>query len=132
MSSISPLSSVMAVNTTDAQNDPRALFKQLAKDINSGNLAAAQKDYASISNAQQGALSKSPLGTDFSLIGDALKSGDIQGAQTALATMQADAKKLGHGHHHHHHAPEATATDSTTAQSSSTDPLVGAKLNVLA
>jgi hypothetical protein len=129
MSSISPLSSVTSWATDNQQKDPRAVFRQLMKDINNGNLSAAQQDYATITSNQNGPATHSPLGSDFAALGDALNAGDIQSAQRALATMQSDAKKL-HGHgHHHHHAPEPPPIDPSAPNA---DATVGTTLNVTA
>src|SRR5690242_16949506 len=76
-------------------NDPRQQFIQLAKAINSGNLAGAQQAFAQLgqtlggnSNGGNGGNPDDPLSQALTTIGQALQSGDIGAAQQALATLQ--------------------------------------------
>jgi hypothetical protein len=71
------------------KNDFQALSQALA----SGNLASAQKAYASIQDDQKNGPqppANSPIANDFAALGDALKSGDIAGAQQAFSSLQTD------------------------------------------
>ncbi len=111
-------------------NDPRQQFVQLARAINSGDLAGAQQAYATLSQTLGGSSngggsnssnnSSDPFSQALAAIGQALQSGDIQGAQQALASLQQ--AQGGRGHHHHggHHRD---AGSSGSAGASSTAPL---------
>jgi hypothetical protein len=74
----------------------KADLQQLSKDLQSGDLTAAQQDYTSIQNlAQNGPFSNgdafkvSVRQQDFAAVGQALQSGDVAGAQQALSHLQA-------------------------------------------
>ena len=97
-------------------------FKTLVSDVKSGDLAGAQKalaawqqDRQSISSAKDATsttatqpasnTSANPVQADFAALIQAIKSGDITGAQNDLTTLQNDMKAQGAsgaGHHHHH------------------------------
>ncbi len=68
-------------------------FKALTSALKSGDLAAAQQAFSSISNGS-GSSGNGPLAQ----IGQALQNGDLAGAQKA----EADLKTKRGGHHHHH------------------------------
>lgn len=84
-------------------------LQQLSQDLKSGNLTAAQQDYATLS--QSGPLTNSqstnPLVQDLQEVGAALQGGNLTGAQQAFKTFQNAVQQQGaqvhdHGHHHHH------------------------------
>jgi hypothetical protein len=90
-------------------NDPRQQFLQLARAINSGNLAGAQQAFAQLSQTLGGSSGSGsnasqnrndPVSQALATIGQALQSGDIGAAQQALASLQQ--AQGGRGHHHHH------------------------------
>jgi len=72
----------------------RADLQQLSQDLQSGNLSAAQQDFANIQSlAQSGpfggdAFKVSGREQDFAAIGQALQAGDLAGAQQAFAQLQ--------------------------------------------
>ena len=92
-------------------------FQQLGQDLQSGNLSAAQSDFATL---QQNAPPGSPLANlnsttqgsnsltnTFSQLSQELQSGNVSGAQSDYSTIQQDLQSQGqsqgaHGHHHHH------------------------------
>jgi len=92
-------------------------FQQLGQDLQSGNLSAAQSDFATL---QQNAPPGSPLANlnsttqgsnsltnAFSQLSQDLQSGNLSGAQSDYSTIQQDFQNQGqsqgaHGHHHHH------------------------------
>lgn len=110
-------------------------FQQLSQDLQSGNLAAAQQDYATISQtlpganqaapAQSGAASAasgtgstanvSPIIQAFTQLGQDLQSGNLQAARQDYATVQQDALQSAqqtqgyHRHHRHHHVGSENA-----------------------
>jgi hypothetical protein len=74
----------------------KADLQQLSKDLQSGNLTAAQQDYSAIQTlAHNGPFSSgdafkvSARQQDFAAVGQALQSGDIAGAQQAFSQLQA-------------------------------------------
>lgn len=79
----------------------RADMQQLSQDLQSGNLSAAQQDFANIQSlAQNGpfggdAFKASDRQQDFAAIGQALQSGDISAAQQAFAQLQSTFQPAG-------------------------------------
>lgn len=82
-------------------------FNQLAQDLQSGNLAAAQQDYTKIQQDFQQASSQAPEGHHhhhhggdsefsqlFEQLGQALQSGNLSSAQQVYATLQQDFPQL--------------------------------------
>ncbi len=119
----------------------RSEWQQLAQDIQSGDLAGAQKACAALtenaSNASQAlngppAGQSNPLAQDFSAVGQALQSGDLAGAQQAFAKLQQDAQQQfsqaghAHGRHHHHgHGQESSLLNGTSTSTTSSDAAAG-------
>lgn len=75
-------------------NNRRSDLRQLAKDLQSGDLTAAQQDYQTLQSlGQSGPFANGgPFGAanrekDFETIGAALKAGDLTGAQRALLAL---------------------------------------------
>ncbi|MFZ3264067.1 MAG: hypothetical protein WA172_08700 [Terriglobales bacterium] len=89
-------------------------FQQLGQDLQSGNLSAAQSDFAALQKLQpQGSASSSlqsnsPIAQAFSQLSQDLQSGNLSGAQQDYTTIQQafqsqTASSQGtQGHHHHH------------------------------
>ena len=101
-------------NSTPPQPPPqnaafRTAFQQLTTAISSGDLSAAQKAYASLQQATGSSAPQGAMGQLMASIGDALKSGKIDDAQSALTAFQ-------QAHPHKHHAkPPAGDDDSAPA-----------------
>ncbi len=86
-------------------------FQQLGQDLKSGNLSAAQSDFATL---QQNSASSSPttsasnssaIAQAFSQLGKDLQSGNLSAAQQDFSNIQQDTQSQStqaHGHHHHH------------------------------
>lgn len=90
-------------------------FSQLASDLQSGNLTAAQQDYAQIQQDFQnqpgqgsgeaqlphhhhrGGGEPSPISQLFEQLGQSLQSGDLTSAQTTFATLQQDLQQFSAG-----------------------------------
>jgi outer membrane protein assembly factor BamD (BamD/ComL family) len=83
-------------------------FAQLSKDLQSGNLSAAQQDFATIqqdmqSNAVQSGGHRhhhhgggeNAISSLFGQLGQALQSGDLSTAQQVFSTMQQDFQQAG-------------------------------------
>jgi hypothetical protein len=110
-SSFSNLSTESVENTRqEMQQD----FEQLGKDLQSGNLSAAQADFATLeqlmpqNNSASAAARTSPIAQAFNQLSEDLQSGNLTAAQQAYANIQQDfqnrtAPTEGHRHHHHHH-----------------------------
>lgn len=84
-------------------------FQLLAQDLQSGNLKAAQSDFAALMKnspfSQTGAAS--PLSQAFNNLSQDLKSGNIAAAQQDFSAIQQDLQQFTgqlHPHYHHHHA----------------------------
>jgi hypothetical protein len=85
-------------------------FQQLGQDLQSGNLAAAQSDFATL---QPNAPSSSPIAPAstsgsvaqaFSQLGKDLQSGNLSAAKQDFSNIQQDVQSHGaQAHHHHHH-----------------------------
>jgi len=85
-------------------------FQQLGADLQSGNLSAAQADFATLRQTQaasstSSAQSNNPVAQLFEQLSQDLKSGNLSAAQKDYATIQQDFQnQSSHVHHHHHHA----------------------------
>ncbi len=112
----SVISNALSSQTQNVQGNRQQFqqeFQQLGQDLQSGNLSAAQSDFATL---QQNAPPGSPLASlnsttqgsnsltnAFSQLSQDLQSGNLSGAQSDFATLQQDLQNRGaHGHHHRH------------------------------
>jgi len=90
-------------------------FKQLGQDLQSGNLSAAQSDFATLqklqpqsSSTSSSAQSNNPIAQAFSQLSTDLQSGNLSAAQQDYTTIQqamqsqATKSQATQGHHHHH------------------------------
>jgi hypothetical protein len=84
-------------------------LQQLGQDLQSGNLSAAQTDFATIqqSGPQISSTSSnqntSPIAQDFKQLSQDIPSGDISAAQQDYAKIQQDFQSQSAGKHAHHH-----------------------------
>jgi hypothetical protein len=87
----------------------RQEFQQLGQDLQSGNLSAAQADFASLqqvgsqANSTSSAQSNNPIAQAFNQLSQDLKSGNLSAAQQDYATVQQDFQNQATQVHHHHH-----------------------------
>jgi outer membrane protein assembly factor BamD (BamD/ComL family) len=109
-------------------------FQQLGQDLQSGNLTQAQSDFTTLSQNLPGlsqnsaaattantSTSTNPVAQAFAQLGQDLQSGNLQGAQQDLATVQQDLQNAGQqvgGHHHHHHHHHAVSSQNSNLPSS--------------
>jgi outer membrane protein assembly factor BamD (BamD/ComL family) len=117
--SVSGISSSSLYNTQSAQSSfqqAQQLFQQLGKDLQAGNLPAAQSDFTSLqnllpqTNSTATAQSSNPIAQAFAQLGKDLQSGNLSAAQQDFTTIQQDAQsqaqqteiQAAQGHHHHH------------------------------
>src|SRR6266851_4406011 len=126
-----------AHNTQSSQNNPskfqqiKTEFQQLGQDLQSGNLAKAQSDFASLSQDLTGAGQSSTTSTNsatgtstvaqaFTQLGQDLQSGNLQGAQQDFTSLQHDLQQISspqaEGHHHRHHHHTESSESSTSSQ----------------
>ena len=90
-------------------------FQQLGEDLQSGNLSAAQSDYATLQqlapqNNSSSTQSNNPIAQAFNQLAQDLQSGNVSAAQQDYTTIQQDLQSqsqaggqssAAHGHHHH-------------------------------
>jgi outer membrane protein assembly factor BamD (BamD/ComL family) len=88
-------------------------FQQLGQDLQSGNLSAAQSDFAALQqlhpqwSGSSSSQSTSTVGQDFNQLATDLKAGNLSGAQKDFTQLQQDLQTQEtqtHRHHHHHHS----------------------------
>lgn len=105
-------SSLPNYDTQSTQNQMQQEFQQLGKDLQSGNLSAAQADYATLqqlgpqSNSNSAAQSNSPIAQAFDQLSKDLQSGNLSAAQQDYGQLQQALQSQAsqtQGHHHHHH-----------------------------
>ena len=107
-------SSLFNYSTQDVQNKMKQIqqeFQQLGQDLQSGNLSAAQSDFARYSssvpqnNSTSSTQSNNPIAQAFSQLSKDLQAGDLSAAQQDYSTIQQDFQNQAaqmQGHHHHH------------------------------
>lgn len=115
--SVSGISSTSLYNTQSTQNNFQQfqqLFKQLGQDLQSGNLSAAQSDFATLQQlvpqSSSSSQSSSPIAKAFSQLEQDLQSGNLSAAQQDYTTIQQDFQSQAtqsqtqatEGQHHHH------------------------------
>lgn len=85
-------------------------FQQLGQDLQSGNLSAAQSDFATLQkdepqSSSATASQTSPIAQAFSQLSKDLQSGNLTAAQQDYSSLQQDFQNQAtQGHHHHHHS----------------------------
>jgi len=102
-------------------------FQQLGQDLQSGNLAQAQADFATLTqelpSAQQqsgAATSTGSIAQAFQTLGQDLQAGNLSAAQQDFATIQQDAQQASASgqtqthHHGHHHGASSTQQETNT------------------
>jgi outer membrane protein assembly factor BamD (BamD/ComL family) len=112
--SVSGISSLY--NTQSVQNifqQFQQTFQQLGKDLQSGNLSAAQSDFATLqklqpqTNSTSSSQSNNPIAQAFKQLSTDLQSGNLSAAQQDYTTIQqafqsqATQSQATGGHHHH-------------------------------
>jgi outer membrane protein assembly factor BamD (BamD/ComL family) len=115
--SVSGISSSTLYSAQSAQSSfqqAQQLFQQLGKDLQSGNLSAAQSDFTSLQNllpqttSTTAAQSSNPITQAFAQLGKDLQSGNLSAAQQDFTTIQQDSQSQAAqtettpSHHHHH------------------------------
>jgi hypothetical protein len=90
---------------SSSQQQFRKEFQQLGQALQSGNLSAAQADFATLQQNSPSASSTAAAGSGsaaqaFSQLGKDLQSGNLSAAQQDFSNIQQNTQA--HGHHHHH------------------------------
>jgi hypothetical protein len=114
---------------TSPQQQFQKEFQQLGQAVQSGNLSAAQSDFATLqqnspsASATASTSSSNPIAQAFTQLGKDLQSGNISAAQQDFTNIQQDSQSQStqaHGHHHHHHGGggggSSSSSQSTLAQ----------------
>jgi outer membrane protein assembly factor BamD (BamD/ComL family) len=92
-------SSVFNYSTQDLQNNMKQVqqeFQQLGQDLESGDLSAAQSDFATLqqllpqNSSTSSTQSNSPIAQAFSQLSKDLQAGDLSAAQKDYTTIQQD------------------------------------------
>jgi hypothetical protein len=117
-------SSLLDFITPNVQNKAqqfRQEFQQLGQDLQSGNLSAAQADFAPLQQSGPQATSTSasnnPIATDFKQLSQDLQSGNVASAQQDYTKIQQDFQNRAQGAHpHHHHHGGGGSGDSGVSQ----------------
>jgi len=98
-----------------SQKSGFSAFQQLANDLQAGNLAAAQSDFATLtkSGSSTQLSGNNTISQAFNTLGQALKAGNLTAAQQDFTTLQQDLQQAsgtsGAHHHHHHHSGGSSA-----------------------
>lgn len=119
--SVSGISTASLYDTPSVENNfqkAQQEFQQLGQDLQSGNLSAAQSDFATLQNlipqssSSTATQSNSPIAQAFAQLGKDLQSGNLTAAQQDFTTIQQDFQNQAtqaqsqtqptQGHHHHH------------------------------
>jgi outer membrane protein assembly factor BamD (BamD/ComL family) len=121
-----PSSSLLNYSIQNVQTNMKQIqqeFQQLGQDLQSGNLSAAQSDFATLqqltpqNNSTLSAQSNSPIAQAFEQLSQDLQSGNLSAAQQDYSTIQQDFQNLGvqmYGRHHHRAGGGGSQTSSQT------------------
>src|SRR5271168_4483305 len=122
-------SSLYSYNPQSAQNSLQQIqqtFQQLGKDLQSGDLSAAQSDFAALqklvpqlnSTSTASSQNNNPIAQAFNQLAKDLQSGNLSAAQKDFATIQHDLQNQaaqsqaqaaqGQSHHHRHGGSESS------------------------
>lgn len=123
----SSLFSYLSQSLHSKGHQARQDFQQLGSDLQSGNLSAAQSDFASLQQLQaQSTTSTTPTSTssasstvaqEFQQLAKDLQSGNLTAAQQDYANIQQQPSAIAsRSSHHHHHHSRSSATQNTVAQ----------------
>jgi hypothetical protein len=119
-----------AQNVQSQMQQMRQEFQQLGKDLQSGNMSAAQSDFATLTqldpnltastssttatSAATSSTTSNPMAQAFAQLAQDLKSGNLSAAQQDFSTIQQamQSASAAHGHHHHHHSESSQESSS--------------------
>jgi outer membrane protein assembly factor BamD (BamD/ComL family) len=120
--SVSGISSTSLYNPQNTENNFQQLFQQLGRDLQSGNLSAAQSDFASLqklvpqTSSTSSSPSNNPIAQAFTQLAKDLQSGNLSAAQQDFTTLQQDFQNQATQNQtpstqddHHHHGGGASS-----------------------
>jgi outer membrane protein assembly factor BamD (BamD/ComL family) len=97
-------------------------FQQLGKDLQAGNLTAAQSDFVTLqqdlpqSGSASSSQSSNPIAQAFQQLSQDLQAGNLTAAQQDFSTIQKDVQSQASqatqgagGHHHQHHSHDSSS-----------------------
>jgi len=100
-------------NIQNNQQQFQQEFQQLGQDLQSGNLSAAQQDFATLqqigpqASSTLSTQSSNPMVQALNQLGQDLQSGNVSAAQKDYTNLKQDFQNAAHtqihGHHHGHH-----------------------------
>jgi hypothetical protein len=100
----------------------RSAFQQLGTDLQSGDVAAARKEFESLTRPSSN--STTTESQQIQQLGQDLQFGNLSAAQQDYIAIQRTMQQHAHGAHGHHHSGSgADQVTPTTGSDSSTDPL---------
>lgn len=96
-------------NVQNNQQQFQQEFQQLGQDLQSGNLSAAQQDFATLqqvgpqASSTLSTQSSNPMVQALNQLGQDLQSGNVSAAQTDYTNLKQDFQNATHTRVHHHH-----------------------------
>jgi outer membrane protein assembly factor BamD (BamD/ComL family) len=107
--SSSSLFSSGSQNIQNTQQQFQQEFQQLGQDLQSGNLSAAQQDFATLqqvgpqASSTLSTQSNNPMVQELNQLGQDLQSGNVSAAQKDYTNLKQDFQNAAHTRVHHHH-----------------------------
>jgi hypothetical protein len=115
------ISNLYRSQVTNQFEQMRTTFQQLGTDLQSGNVAAAQKDFANLTSSPSTTTpTHNSMSQTMQQLGQDLQSGNVTAAQQDYATIQ---RALQQHLVHSRHGQQASATSNPTDTPATTDPL---------
>lgn len=115
------ISNLYRSQVTNQFEQMRATFQQLGTDLQSGNVSAAQKDFANLTSSPSTVtLTHDSMPQQLQQLGQDLQSGNVTAAQQDYATIQ---RALQQQLVHSHHRVQSTGTSYPSDTPAATDPL---------
>jgi len=109
-------------NIQNNQQQFQQEFQQLGQDLQSGNLSAAQQDFATLrqigpqASATLSTPSSNPMVQALNLLGQDLQSGNVSAAQTDYTNLKQDFQNATHTRVHHHHQHQSSGGNGEISQ----------------
>jgi len=108
-----------------SQQSGVSAFQQLGQDLQAGNLAAAQTEFAALtqSGSSTQLSANNSISQEFNTLGQALQAGNLTAAQQDFTALQQSVQQSNGAqgaHHHHHHHGGGSSSNSSSQQ---TDPI---------
>jgi hypothetical protein len=115
------ISNLYQSQVTNQFEQMRTTFQQLGNDLQSGNVAAAQKDFANLTSSPSTAIpTHNSMPQEMQQLGKDLQSGNVTAAQQDYANIQ---RVLQQHLLHSHRGRQSSATSNPSDTPATTDPL---------